>query len=126
MVADPTLLETIMNSILSSLTAFAVAAPLAAFAAEPTFYYPRLPGDADNLHVEYAPGSNDNVVGGGLGSFRGGDAERPLFNDGPGRTQPPASAPVFVGVDDGRPVFSYAPAQRAATSALAARTSPRS
>lgn len=114
-----------MNRILSSLTAFAVAAPFAAFAGEATNYYPHIPGDANNQHVEYAPGSVSNVVGGAVASFRGGDNGRAVFNDTAGRQEPSAGVPVFLGVDDGRPVFAYAPATQEAGPAMATRTSPR-
>ncbi len=114
-----------MNRILSSLTALAVAAPFTAFAGEPTNYYPHIPGDANNQHVEYAPGSLNNVVGGAVASFRGGDNGRAVFNDAAGRQEPSAGVPVFVGVDDGRPVFAYAPAPLDAGPAMATRTGPR-
>jgi len=118
-----------MNRIRSSLTALAFTAPLifpvAAFAGEPSNYYPHIPGDANNQHVEYAPGSRDNVVGGGVATFRGGDNGRAVFAYGPGRQEAPAGVPVFLGVDDGRPVFAYAPAPQDAGPAMATRTSPR-
>lgn len=114
-----------MNRILSSLAVLAVAAPASAFAAEPTYYYPRIPGDATNLQVEYAPGSNANVVGGGAVTFRGGDSERALMAFGPGREQAAAGQPVFVGVDDGRPVFAYVPTASDAGRALANRNGNR-
>ena len=115
-----------MNRILNSLTALAVAAPFAvAFAGEPTNLYPRLPGDANNQHVEYAPGTLDNVVGGSVATFQGGDNGRAVFAYGPGRHERPAGVPVFLGVDDGRPVFSYGPAPQDAGPAMATRTSPR-
>ena len=98
-----------MNRILSSALVLALAAPAAGFATEATNYYPRLPGDADNQHVEYAPGATGNVVGGAVTAFRGGDNGRAVFADGPGRVEASAGVPVFIGVDDGRPVFAYVP-----------------
>lgn len=115
-----------MNRILSSLTALAVAAPLSfAIAGEASNYYPHIPGDVNNQHVEYAPGSQDNVVGGGATRFVGGDNGRAVLAYGQGRHEASAGTPVFVGVDDGRPVFAYAPAPQDAGPAMATRTGPR-
>ena len=113
-------METSVIRILSSLTALTVAAPLAvALAGEPTHYYPRLPGDSTNQQVEYAPGSTGNVVGGAAATFVGGDNDRAVFSYGAGQQQPSAGLPVFIGVDDGRPVIAYVPVAQDAGSAMA-------
>lgn len=101
-----------MNRILSTLGILAVAAPAMAFASEATYSYPRLPGDASNSQVEYAPGDRSNVVGGGIAVFTGTNDQRPEFAYGrlARQSAPGVGSPRFVGVDDGRPVFAYSPA----------------
>ena len=109
MIADPSPSRSITDRILSSLLASPSRAPLAAQASEPVHAYPRLPGDATNHQVGYAPGGNDHVVGGIRVTFLGGDNDRALFNCGPGMQGRAAGDPVFVGVDDGQPVIAYFP-----------------
>lgn len=101
-----------MNRILSTLSILAVAAPAVAFAAEGSYAYPRLPGDASNNQVEYAPGDRSNAMGGGVAVFTGTDDQRPALGYGrlAGQSAANPDVAVFMGVDDGRPVFSYGPA----------------
>lgn len=96
-----------------ALSAALLVAPGLALAAEATHAYPRLPGDAANAQVEYALDAPGNVVGGGAAVFVGVDDGRPLFAYLAPRAQtlPPGLLPVLVNVN-GETRTIYAGARR--------------
>ena len=108
-----------------SLTAaalLATAAPLAAFAADgPAESYPRVVGSGENASIDYGPGGQGNVVGGGTATVRqlGNGEIAIVYGDASAaQTRSDGRVPVVVGTGESAEI-RWVPAAQAAPSRLA-------